>query len=621
LTEPTNGTDNGEREIIFPLLSDEPSEIDLLSFDAVAMAVVDAICDDKLDPVAIGVSGSWGSGKTTVLELVKAEIDRRANDSPKKVLVVPVDPWRFDPAVGPKESLIAAVLAELSGEIKDTEDAGDVAVNIVKRLAKRVNWSKAIKMAATTAITLQLPSIDDLPDLIKEGDPDSLDGARGLDEFRSEFAELLQSDGLAHISRVVVLVDDLDRCLPPTVVDSLEAIRLFLSAKGMSFVIAADEQRVADAIQHKLQMPQPKPGQEAESVAELYLHKIVQTTIPLPALSRIDTQSYLFLLLCREGMDTAAYEDLVLACADLRTTSGSLDDLVTPEGVEVEEYLSTAARLTPIVYEKLHGNPRRIKRFLNDLSVRQKIAEQRGITLKSSATAKLMVLERLLPEEFNKVLEWLSQNELRDKLNALEAESRTAATDARADSDGEVAVAEGPDGSKPSFDDRLVRWAKLPPELDATDVSGYLYLAASFANVPLLEEGLPERLRDIAAALMSTSKIDRASIKDTELQALSTEDTHLLITYLARRTRDQPSLQKFTVTAILRLVSLQSGIEDSAVTALKLLPTKDLEPVTPLKFRNLDASLYRALLEHWLAGDLRDQTRQAIEGILSGWGA
>lgn len=60
----------------FPLWSDDPAQVDLLSFDAVAHTVADALLDEALDPVALGLSGSWGSGKTTVLGLVATAVSR-----------------------------------------------------------------------------------------------------------------------------------------------------------------------------------------------------------------------------------------------------------------------------------------------------------------------------------------------------------------------------------------------------------------------------------------------------------------------------------------------------------------------------------------------------------------
>ncbi|RIJ70573.1 hypothetical protein D1871_18475 [Nakamurella silvestris] len=614
----------------FPLWSDEPAVQDLLSFRAVASTVADTLFDDGLDPVAIGLSGAWGSGKTSVLELIQADIKERSQGLDTKVLVISTQPWRYDPSVGPKESLITEVLLALQGEIKEGLD--DKAMGVLRGLARRVNWSKAIKMAAMTAVTLQLPNPDDLLNLVNDGKPEELGGGRGMDEFRSEFGTLLQSKSLAHISRVVVLVDDLDRCLPDTVVDTLEAIRLFLSAKGMSFVIAADEDRVADAIQQRLKTP-PAEKDGDEAPAKLYLHKIVQTTIPLPGLSRFDTQAYLFLLLARSEFEADSFTALVEQCDQLRRDGGSIDDLELPEQSALTQHLATAARLTPILYEKFHGNPRRIKRFLNDLNVRRAVAGRRGITLESDAIAKLMVLERLLKNDFETVLDWLASNQLRDRLEALDALANQAPAqpteelvEAGRDEKAKGArppkatpVAE-PAAKEDSFSDTLVRWAKLPPTLDATTISGYLYLAASFAKIEVIDTGLPERLRDVAAALSSSLKVDRAGISDDTLRVLPEADAQLLVSHLGRRTRDQPSIQKYTVESMLRLAGLQPATQANVVAALKALPVPDVEPVTAMKLRNLDKATYQPVLEAWKSGHPSKELQGTIDVVLGTWG-
>ncbi|MDN5779653.1 MAG: KAP family NTPase [Humibacillus sp.] len=613
----------------FPLWSDEPAVKDLLSFRAVASTVADALFDDGLDPVAIGLSGAWGSGKTSVLELIETDIKERSQGLDTKVLVVPTQPWRYDPSVGPKESLITEVLMALQGEIKEGLD--DKAMGVLRGLARRVNWSKAIKMAAMTSVTLQLPSPEDLLSLVNDGKPEELGGERGMDEFRSEFGKLLQSKSLAHISRVVVLVDDLDRCLPDTVVDTLEAIRLFLSAKGMSFVIAADEDRVADAIQQKLKTS-PVEREGDETPAKLYLHKIVQTTIPLPGLSRFDTQAYLLLLLVRSELEGDSFAALVEQCDHLRYDGGSIDDLELPERSELTQHVATAARLTPILYEKFHGNPRRIKRFLNDLNVRRAVARRRGITLESDAIAKLMVLERLLRDDFETVLDWLATNQLRDRLEALDALANQAPTPATEESHevGEETnskklrtpkiAAVGEPAKEESFSDTLVRWAKLPPTLDATTISGYLYLAASFAKIEVIDTGLPERLRDLAAALSSSLKLDRAGISDETLRGLPEGDAQLLVGHLGRRTRDQPSIQKFTVESMLRLAHFQPTTQANVVAALKAIPVSDVEPVTAMKLRTLDEATYRPVLEVWKRGRASKELQGTIDVVFGSWG-
>jgi Ni2+-binding GTPase involved in maturation of urease and hydrogenase len=83
----------------FPLWSAEPAVQDLLSLSAVASTVADTLFDDGPDPVAIGLSGAWGSGKTSVLGLVAQELDRPGTPE-NKALAIQTDPWRYDPATG-----------------------------------------------------------------------------------------------------------------------------------------------------------------------------------------------------------------------------------------------------------------------------------------------------------------------------------------------------------------------------------------------------------------------------------------------------------------------------------------------------------------------------------------
>lgn len=627
----------------FPLWSDEPANTDLLAFRAVAETVADAIFDDALDPIAVGLSGAWGSGKTSVLELVVSEIRARSETADGKVLVVSTQPWRYDPTVGPKESLIAEVLGALSAEFQATDPAAKTAIDTLKKLARKVNWAKAVKMAARTAITLQLPEIDDVFGLVSD-DPESLDGEKGMAEFREQFQELLADPAFNHVSRVVVLVDDLDRCLPDTVVETLEAIRLFLSAKGMSFVIAADEERVAEAIQQKFHTADG--AKDEESPAKLYLHKIVQTTIPVPALSRFDTEAYLFLLLAKTGLDDAAYTDLILQCDALRLTAPSLDSLAAPDGSPLVDHLITASRLTPILYEKFHGNPRRIKRFLNDLNVRQSIARRRGFTLAPDAVAKLMVLERILTDDFAQVLDWLATNQLRDKLDALElaanGPSEEPAPEEEPDTPAEgeaapagvevkvlsrakravVPVEEVTPALAPDegFSDTMRRWAKLPPVLDAAAISGYLYLAASFAKIEVIDTGLPERLRDIAAALTSSLKVDRSGITDEALRALPEGDARALVSFLGRRTRDQPSIQKFSVESLIRIAATQPAVTGDVIGALRSIRSTDIEAATVIKLRALDKPTYGVVLEAWKSGATLEPVVNAIRVVETGWG-
>ena len=606
----------GGEAVALELWSDEPSAVDLLAFAAVAETVVDAILDDALDPVALGVSGAWGSGKTTVLRLVEIAVSGPPKEGEGKVLAVPTDPWRYDPTVGAKESLIAGVLDALQKEIIDTRGPSAEALGLLRRLARRVDWAKAIKVAAKASLAFQLPSLDDITDLVRtEPDGDAESEPRGLEAFREEFSTLMASEDLGHVRRVVVLVDDLDRCLPDTVVETLETIRLFLAVPKMAFVIAADEERVAEAIRQRYP---GGSGEDPEEPAKLYLHKIVQTTIPLPSLSRFDTEAYLLLLQLGNRVDPKQLEAFVDQCGALRLRSAALDDLPGVDGVSIADELTFAARLTPLLYEKLRGNPRRIKRFLNDLRVRQAIAKRRGIALAPDVVAKLMVLELLLGDEFTKVLDWLATGNLRAEMQRLEV----AAGRARTDDPPETASTDQPETGTSTkddedagrgFSDDLLRWAKLPPELRAVDLAPYLYLAASVTGVELLDSGLPGRLRDIAANLTSSVRAEQKSVSDDDLGGLTDPDAIALVQHLARVGRDRPSEQVAATTGLLRVCRLRPNALGAAVQVLRSVPADDLEPATILLFSGLDG--FQAVVEKWTAEVTKVPNRNALNAI------
>jgi predicted KAP-like P-loop ATPase len=78
------------------LWDDNPSAVDLLGFDAISDAVSEALVRPQLDPVCVGVFGPWGSGKTTVLNLIAERLSRD-----ESVIVVYTQPWSYDPANRP----------------------------------------------------------------------------------------------------------------------------------------------------------------------------------------------------------------------------------------------------------------------------------------------------------------------------------------------------------------------------------------------------------------------------------------------------------------------------------------------------------------------------------------
>ncbi len=232
----------------FPLFDDNPSSLDLLGFGGVVDAVVRVLNSGGLDPVTIGVQSGWGGGKSTLLKLIE---DRLADEA--HLLVVKVDPWEFDDNQDVRGTLIALVLNALQEEVQAEEstvpkDRVQEMVTKLDGLRRRIAWGRVAKVLITSAATMT-PNIAALVDALTPSPPGEDEDAnkpQSMAGFREDFAALMNME--LGFTRVVVLVDDLDRCLPASAVGTLEAIKLFLSVKKMAFVLAADEALVRASI-------------------------------------------------------------------------------------------------------------------------------------------------------------------------------------------------------------------------------------------------------------------------------------------------------------------------------------------------------------------------------------
>ena len=115
--------------------------------------------------------------------------------------------------------------------------------------------------------------------------------------LRESFEETLAAMGVT----LVVLIDDLDRCLPETTISTLEAIRLFLFLKNTAFVIAADDAMIKHAVRRHFK------GVDDDLVTN-YFDKLIQLPIRVPPLGHTGSSRLHDAALCREQRSGAGHK-------------------------------------------------------------------------------------------------------------------------------------------------------------------------------------------------------------------------------------------------------------------------------------------------------------------------
>lgn len=107
--------------------------------------------------------------------------------------------------------------------------------------------------------------------------------------FEKDFEEIIDRSVLPSISnhpgKLVIFIDDLDRCAPAQTAEVIEAINLFLESRGCVFVLGMDMAIVAASIESKyVQLAEVlrQSSPDIVSFGKLFLDKIIQVPLNVP---------------------------------------------------------------------------------------------------------------------------------------------------------------------------------------------------------------------------------------------------------------------------------------------------------------------------------------------------
>jgi hypothetical protein len=549
--------------------ADGETDVDLLGFDFLVDELVVALTEPRLLPLTVGVLGDWGSGKSSLLRIAERELAATSGEDGPRYVCVPFSPWQYEDYDDVKLALMRAVL-DACDQIAGKDAQAEVTrlrrfVDGLLRAGRRVGRGAAMVAPAAVPVAVAglQPGID--PASVQfvgavvgttanavaerlEEEPASTDESEvvELGDFRTRFGSLIES--LEDVAAVVIFIDDLDRCLPETIVDTFEVIRLFLNAPRMAFVVAANREIVESAIDSRY--PDLRRD-DNKGIGADYLEKMLQLKVNVPPLSADETMTYVNMLLCELRLDSSRHVSL---CDEVRQRrratpfAAALDLSVAGDllGEGMSGHLATdltwAAQVTPALTQGLRGNPRQIKRFLNGLLWRQRAASRRGVTLEPGVLAKLMVLDEQSGADFQRLFDWQLTAPSGPIPELARAEELVHGTDAPQSPGKEGAVATTAarraaartKGDKKASADaraeeveqavanwaalpRIAAWLKLEPPLGATDLRPYFSFFRDRLIVGTTAARLSPRLQDLLARLVSeASTVRRGAVSEAK---------------------------------------------------------------------------------------------------------
>lgn len=382
---------------------------DRFDHEAIAHVVADLTLN-VTPPVNIALFGPWGSGKSSFFGL----LNERLTGSGRAVKAVRYDAWKYG-GRALKKHFVGSIADQLGvggdeykrGLAHDQEvtrldlwtwakkNKGSLAVGAGLAIGITIAWFVLISLvvwavdrdgfgAATKVAVTSVGTVLSLSFAALLFGPKVLESAvvkvraaapETDDEFATSFQNLVDNEiNISDGERLVVFIDELDRCSPKDVVATLIDLKTFLDVKGCIFIVAADREVLERSLG---EVPQANPIRDEDpyySTPGAFIDKIFQHQVPLPplrpqALTRFARE----LVQTQDGL-----------WADLRATEP--DDRL---------FLRVVYALVPVHVR----SPRRVKVLLNNYATNVRVAEARGINWIDRATelACLTVLETEFP--------------------------------------------------------------------------------------------------------------------------------------------------------------------------------------------------------------------------------
>lgn len=509
--------------------ADTETDTDFLNYSEIAELIVELIGDDKLLPLSLGVFGGWGIGKSSTLNLV----DRLLSQNKDEYLIVRFDAWLyqdFDDARAALMSVISSALIKAAPEGLQ-ERAG--------KLLKRVNKLRLLGLLVEGgAAAVGLPTFGAASRLVEAGGK-AIDGkfdqkyaehtatdvkelvtqagkliapaadkepSEEIAAFRREFGAVLE--GLDR--KLVVFIDNLDRCLPANTIHTLEAIRLFLFLPNTAFVIAADEDMVRHAVTEHFRDPGDRHVTD-------YLDKLIQMPVFVPRPGVLEVRAYLTLLIASRAVDDDAavralreflIEELRHSWRDGEGyTVDKILEILGRSDEDLRKQIELGLRMAPMLAQssRVNGNPRIVKRLMNVVRMRTSVASRRGMSLDEGVIAKLALFERCTDGQAIEALHHAIQASSNGRPELLvKAEAATTISELE-----KIC----PDPWKRHVE-VIYDWLRLEPAMGGIDLRPAVYLARETVPMRLGGSGLSTRTLDAVDQLVRAATVSSAVARE-----------------------------------------------------------------------------------------------------------
>lgn len=563
---------------------DIETDVDYLNFEMLVDSVfstIDEQYDD--DPLSFGISGSWGTGKSSLaMQLQKKFVNR------DEYVVCNFNAWLFQGFEDAKIALLRKVSDSIHSDDKVWKDKISRLINGIKTgrsIAKAVvNLIPGIPPIVNTINEKADVVIDQIDDFFKVDVGSKV--TDDIEEFRAEIENKLKENN----KKLVVFIDDLDRCMPDVALETLEAMRLLLFVKRTIFIIAADKRLIEQAVMSRFNI-----GEESNlpGIATSYFDKLIETPVNIPAIGESEALIYIISLMAenyyRKKDRNSDASKKVKELGLTKLLEDSWKESITTELINKKMKISDSTLLTDcfedgiiidslanvvpllIKTKSISGNLRLLKRFLHVHILSKQIAEKRSIPFEQKINLILLTIERANINLYTRLNRECISNNGKININAIKN------------------------------DDKITEEEKNLIDKLQCDLRPYFYLSRIASSQILTHEDALVEI--IYNEITSNSRITISDSEKKEIDKLNTEQLEVLATKLIQNATTNSYKEKY----ISPLLYIDKKIKsDKIISYFYNIPSDNIKPADRQLFTSksvVSNDRYKSIVEKVNAKD------------------
>jgi len=210
---------------------------------------LERIISNSQDIKVISVNSEWGTGKTYFAERFKKFLEN------EKYCVLEYNAWKNDTTIDPMGSIVGSLSSQLKGKMNIEEQHLDKIVRISWDLVKNgvpLVIAALLRHYLGSGFELKNIKLEDLEKLFSEMAKEEIKSYEQkkelIEEFHKELTEIRTKIYEGKDKKIIIFVDELDRCRPDFSIEVLERIKHFFNIPGYTFVFFIYKEQMESSI-------------------------------------------------------------------------------------------------------------------------------------------------------------------------------------------------------------------------------------------------------------------------------------------------------------------------------------------------------------------------------------